>query len=300
MVTKRIRRGRRSYWVSYLMMSPWLLLFALFTLIPITLAAFFSLTYFNILQPPRFIGLSNYLRLFLEDDVFLIALKNTLLFAVITGPVGYLLSFVMAWFINDFGRFGRSWLTLLFYSPTLAGNVYIIWTFIFNGDSYGILNSTLLQFGLIQEPIQWLTDPAYNFYVCVVVMLWMSMGTGFLAFVAGFQQLNSSLFEAAAMDGIRNRWQEMWYVTLPQMAPQLLIGAVLSISSAFAVGYQNMALTGFPSTDYSTHTLVLHIMDYGNLRFEMGYACAIAVVLFLLMQVVWKLTNRVLSRLSDD
>ena len=301
MATKRIRRGGwRSYGVSYLMMGPWLLLFALFTLIPIIFAATFSLTYFNILQPPRFIGLSNYLRLFLEDDVFLIALKNTLLFAVITGPVGYLLSFVMAWFINDFGRIGRPGLTLLFYSPTLAGNVYIIWMFIFNGDSYGILNSTLLQFGLIQEPIQWLTDPAYNFYVCVVVMLWMSMGTGFLAFVAGFQQLNSSLFEAAAIDGVRNRWQEMWYVTLPQMVPQLLIGAVLSISGAFAVGYQNMALTGFPSTDYSTHTLVLHIMDYGNQRFEMGYACAIAVVLFLLMQVVWRLTNRALSRISDD
>lgn len=146
----------------------------------------------------------------------------------------------------------------------------MVWTYIFSGDSYGMLNSLLLRLGLIADPIQWLNDPAYNSIVVIVVILWMSMGAGFLSFVAGFQQLNVSLFEAGAIDGVRNRWQELWHITLPQMVPQLLIGAVLSISSAFAVGYQNALLTGNPSTDYSTHTVLLHMTDYGYTRFEMA------------------------------
>ena len=283
---------------SYAMMAPWLLFFLLFTVIPIGLSFMFSFTGFNMLQAPRPVGLSNYLRLFLEDDVFLTALKNTILFALITGPVGYLLSFAVAWMINDCGKIARPLLTLLFYSPSLAGNVYFIWIYIFNGDSYGALNGLLLRFGLLHEPVQWLTDTRTSFAVCVVVLLWLSMGAGFLAFLAGFRSLDRSLFEAAAIDGIRNRFQEMWYVTLPQMIPQLLIGAVLSVSGAFATGYQNMVLTGFPSTDYSTHTWVLHILDHGYYRFEMGYACASAVLLFAVMLCSWRLIERALSRIG--
>ena len=178
-------------------------------------------------------------------------------------------------------------------------HVYFIWLFIFSGDSYGLINSNLLKLGAIKEPVYWLTDPKYNFWVCVAVLIWMSMGAGFLALVAGFKQLNFSLFEAAAIDGIRNRWQELWFVTLPQMVPQLLISAVLSVSGAFAVGYQCAALTGFPSTDYSTHTMVLHIQDYGYNRFEMGYASAIAVVLFVLMIIVWNTINKAISSMGD-
>lgn len=295
------RRGKRKKTaISYFMLSFWLVIFIVFTLLPVLSSVVLSFSNYNMLQPPEWIGVSNYLRLFLEDDVFITALKNTMIFAIITGPVGYILSFVMAWLINDMGNRTRSFFTLLFYSPTLAGNVYFVWLFIFSGDSYGVINGFLLKWGLINEPIQWLTDPKYNMGVVIAVILWMSMGAGFLAFVAGLKQLNTSLFEAAAIDGIRNRWQELYYVTLPQMVPQLLIGAVLSISGAFAVGYQCSALTGFPSTDYSTHTLVLHILDFGYNRFEMGYASAVAVVLFVIMLVVWNVINRGLSRLSGD
>lgn len=290
----------RKEGVSYALLAPWMIVFIIFTVIPVLSSIVLSFTNFDMLQIPKFIGVDNYIRLFLDDDVFLIAVKNTLILAVITGPVGYILSFIVAWFINDMGKRLRSFLTLLFYAPTLAGNVYYIWTFIFSNDSYGFLNSRLLQMDFISSPINWLTDPKYDFVVCVVVILWMSMGAGFLAFVAGFQQMNPSLFEAAAIDGLRNRWQELWYVTLPQMTPQLLLGAVLAISGAFAVGYQNAALTGFPSTDYSTHTILLHMLDYGNTRFEIGYASAIAVVLFAMMLLAWYLINKALSRISWD
>ena len=175
-----------------------------------------------------------------------------------------------------------------------------MWMYLFSNDSYGILNSFLINWGFIHAPIQWLYDPDYNFFVVIVVVLWMGMGTGFLAFIAGFKQLNASYFEAAAIDGLRNRWQELWYITLPQMRPQLLIGAVLSISGSFAIGVQPAALTGMPSTDYSTHTLVLHIQDYGNTRLEMGYASAVAVVLFVIMVVSWVVINKAISSVAPD
>lgn len=285
---------------SYVMLSPFLLLFTVFIFIPVVSSIVLSLTYFNMLQFPKFIGFDNYIRLFLEDDIFMKALNNTLVFAVITGPFGYFLSFTIAWFINELKRSVRSVITLIMYAPALAGNVYFIWTFIFSGDAKGLINNTLIQIGIIKDPIQWLTDSQYTFGVVTLVMIWLSLGTGFLAFIAGFQSLDSTYFEAASIDGVRNRFQELWYVTLPQMVPQLLFGAVMTISGAFAVGYQSMAITGFPSTNYSTHTLLLHMLDYGTIRFEMGYASAIAVVLFSIMLITWILINKFLKKVSKD
>lgn len=293
-LSKRIWDAR----ASYVLMFPFLLLFLVFIVIPIFSSVFLSFTSFNMLQTPKFVGFDNYIRMFLEDDVFLIALKKTIVFAIITGPLGYVLSFVVAWLINEMNRGIRWFLTLVMYAPTLAGNVYYIWTFIFSGDSKGLINSTLIKLGIINDPIQWLTDSAYNVSVVLIVIIWLSLGTGFLAFVAGFNALDRSYFEAAAIDGVRNRFEELWYVTLPQMAPQLLFGAVMSISGAFAVGYANAAITGFPSSNYSTHTLLLHMLDYGTIRFEMGYASAIAVVLFVIMLITWIVIKKALSKLS--
>ncbi|HIW74206.1 MAG TPA: sugar ABC transporter permease [Firmicutes bacterium] len=287
---------RRINRLSYAFMAPWLIAFLIFTLIPIAASIGLSFTSFNMGPRMSWVGLGNYIRLLLDDDVFLIALRNTLLYAVITGPLGYVLSFLIAWLINDLGRNLRSALTLLFYAPSLASNIYVIWTFIFSGDSYGLLNSWLIRLGVIRETVNWLNDPAYNSIVVIIVILWMSMGAGFLAFVAGLQQLNPTLREAGAIDGIHNRWQELWYITIPQMLPQLLFGAVMSISGAFAVGYQNAALTGLPSTDYSTHTLLLHMIDYGYTRFEIGYASAVATVLFAIMIVTWLAVQRAFAK----
>ena len=289
-----------KYGASYFLLSFWLILFLVFTVIPIAISVVMSFTDFDMVRLPRFVGLQNYTTLFLDDDIFIKSLGNTLFYALVTGPAGYLLSFLVAWLLSETSRGVRAVLMLIFYAPTLAGNVYMVWTYIFSGDSYGMLNSLLLRLGLIADPIQWLNDPSYNSIVVIVVIHWMSMGAGFLSFVAGFQQLNVSLFEAGAIDGVRNRWQELWHITLPQMVPQLLIGAVLSISSAFAVGYQNALLTGNPSTDYSTHTVLLHMTDYGYTRFEMGYACAVAVVLFVLMVGTWLVINRGLRRMSSE
>lgn len=298
---KKIKQGGIRKWLrvqgsSLVFLAPFTILFFLFTILPIAAAVVLSFTYFNMLSAPAFVGFDNYIRMFFDDDVFLIALKNTAIFAMITGPISYILSFMMAWLINEFNRFVRTILTLVFYLPSLAGNVYFVWTYIFFGDSYGMLNNLLTKFGITEDPIQWLTDTKYMMVVVIVVILWLSLGTGFLSFVAGLQSMDRELFEAAAIDGVKNRFAELWYITLPQMGPQLLFGAVMQISTSFAIGYECMNLTGFPSTDYATHTMVLHILDFGQVRFEMGYACAIAVFLFAMMLIMWKVVNKFLSK----
>ncbi len=285
--------------MAALMLAPFTSLFVLFTLVPILSAVALGFFSFDMINPPRFVGFENYVRMLVDDSVFPIAVRNTLVFAFLTGPLGYVLSFLFAWLINELRPRIRAWLTLLFYAPTLAGNVFFLWLFLFSGDAYGLVNSTLMQLGLIQEPVQWLTDSRYSLGVVVLVMLWLSMGAGFLAIIAGFQGLSRELYEAAAVDGIRNRWQELWYVTLPQMAPQMLFAAVISIATSFAVGYQSMELTGFPSTDYATHTLTLHILDIGGIRFEMGYASALAFVLFAMMAVTWRGIETLFRRLAE-
>lgn len=281
------------------MLFPFAVAFTIFLIIPVLSSVVISFTDFNMIQIPKWVGFDNYLRVFFEDDVFMIALKNTILFAVITGPVGYLLSFVVAWFINECGRRLRSIVTLIVYAPYLAGNMYFIRLYIFASDRRGLLNTILLNLGILKDPVSWLSDTAYSFTIVCIVVIWMSFGTGFLAFISGFQALDRSYFEAAAIDGLKNRWQELFYVTLPQMGPQLLFGAVMTISGAFAIGAQCKALTGFPSTDYATHTIVLHMEDYGSTRFEMGYASALAVILFAIMLASWMVINKMLSKYSE-
>ena len=277
----------------YVLLLPFLLFYIVFMIIPIFSSVALSFTDFNMVSLPHFVGANNYIRMFTEDPVFMTALKNTIIFAIVIGPVGYILSFVMAWLINETPKSIRSILTLIVYSPVLSGNIYFIWQYIFSSDSRGFLNNFLIQLGILRDPISWLSDTKYNFTVCIIVALWMNFGSGFLS-------LDPSYYEAAAIDGLKNRWQEMFYVTFPQMGPQLLFGAVMSISSAFAVGSVNAALTGNPSTNYSTHTILLHMTDYGSVRFEMGYASALAVVLFAIMLLSWLLINKLLSRYSAE
>jgi multiple sugar transport system permease protein len=294
-----IWRDMKRSWKSYLLLSPYLAIFGLFVIVPVGTAVFLSFTYFNILEPPVFVGLNNYIRLFVEDDVFLIAVKNTLILSVITGPIGFIASFILAWMINEITPKIRALVILIFYAPTISGQVYFIWKLLFSGDAYGFVNGFLLRLGILDEPIQWLSDPAYIMPTVIIAVLWMSLGSGFLAFVAGLQGVDRSQYEAGSVDGIRNRMQELWYITLPSMRPQLMFGAIMSITASFAAGDVVINLIGFPSTDYAGHTIVAHLMDYGNIRFEMGYACAIATILFIVMIGVNKIVQKMLSKVGQ-
>jgi multiple sugar transport system permease protein len=282
----------------YLLLAPYAILFTLFYILPVCTSIFFSFSYYNILETPKFIGLQNYINLILQDDIFLKAIKNTFLIAVITGPLGYIASFLFAWLINELPRWLRTMAVIIFYAPSIAGNVFLIFSIFFRGDAYGYVNAFLMNLGIINGPILWLTNPKYMLPVCMIVILWMSLGTGFLSFVAGLQGVDRSQYEAGYMDGVKNRWQELWYITLPNMKPMLMFGAVMSITQSFGVCDVTMALCGYPSTDYAARTVVTHLFDYGFSRFEMGYASAIATMLFLIMVLCNKAIQSLLRRVG--
>jgi len=283
---------------SYLFLAPYAIVFILFFVAPLVISVFYSFTYFNILEPPKFIGLRNYINLLLGDDVFLIAMKNTFIMAAITGPVGYIAAFLFAWFINELPRYIRAFVTLVFYAPSITGGAYMIWALIFSGDAYGYINGFLVNIGILNQPILWLTDPRYMMPVMIIVILWMSLGAGFLAFIAGLTTIDPTLYEAGIVDGISNRWQELWYITLPNMKGMLMFGAVMAITQSFGVADVTIILAGFPSTDYAVHTVVNHLIDYGSIRFEMGYASAIATLLFLTMIVCNAVIQKLLKRVG--
>jgi multiple sugar transport system permease protein len=281
----------------YVLLAPYFILFFFFTVLPVAISLIFSFTYFNLLEFPKWAGWENYRRLFFEDDVFLIAIKNTIMFAVITGPLGYFGSFLFAWLVNELKPKVRSVMTLIIYAPSISGGAYIIWRLIFSGDMYGYANAFLIRWGIVLEPIQWLQNPDYIPFIIILVQLWLSLGVSFLAFIAGLQGVDRTLYEAGAVDGIKNRWQELWYITLPSIKPQLMFSAVIQITASLAIAEVAMNIAGFPSVEYAGHTIVTHLIDVGNLRFEMGYASAIATILFVMMLgsnlIVQKLLRRV-------
>lgn len=281
---------------KYLLMLPFSILFLLFTVLPVLSSIFLSFTDFNMIQPISFSGWSNYMRLFMDDDIFPIAVRNTFVFAIITGPLSYFLCLVLAWMINEFGRALRTVLTFVFYAPSISGTLYTVWAYIFSGDSNGLVNSVLMKLGIIYEPVLWLSDSRYMLTVIIIVQLWASLGTSFLAFIAGLQGVDRALYEAGAIDGIRTRFQELRFITLPSMGPQLMFAAVMQIGASFGVSGICIALAGNPSTDYAAATIVTHLSDMGTARYEMGYASAIATVLFITMLLVNYAIKRLLVR----
>lgn len=279
----------------YFMIAPFMIFFIIFTVVPVVMSLPMGFTDFNMAQAPKFIGLSNYTTLFLSDKIFIESIRVTIVFALFTGPVSYVLCFVLAWLINELHPKLKTIFTLIFYAPSMA-NVYTVWQLIFSGDTYGYINSFLMNLGLINAPIQWLTDGNYVLGVSIVVQLWVSLGAGFLSLRAGFQNIDGSMYEAGAIDGIKTRWQSLIHITIPSMGPQLMFAAVMQIVSSFTAGTVAQNLVGFPSTDYKAHTIMTHAYDYGWVRYEMGYASAICMVLFVAMYICNKLISKVLSK----
>lgn len=284
---------------KYLFVAPYFVLFFVFTVCPVLISMFFSLTNFNLLEAPTFVGFRNYYRMFMADDLFIKALGNTIMFAMITGPGGYIISLVMAWFLNELPRAVRVVLTVLLYAPSLTGGMTPIFKILFSSDAQGYVNATLLDWGIITAPIKYLENKDYVVPIIIFVVLWGSLGTSFLSFIGGLQGIGREYYEAAAMDGIRNRWQELWYVTLPSMKPQLMFGAVMQITQSFAVADISIQLAGNPSVNYAGATVVTHLLDYSSTRYEMGYASAIATVLFLLMVGTNKFVQKILGRVGE-
>jgi len=287
-------RRRSNHW---LLLSPYLTLFTIFIVLPVIIAIFLSFTYFNAIEKPRWIGIQNYITLITRDDIFMQkVLPNTIKYALIVGVGGYILSFILAWLVAQLTKVPRTIFALILYSPSLTAGVTmaVVWRVLFNGDQQGYLNALLLNLGIIDKPIQWLQSPQHLMDIMILVSLWSSMGVGFLAMLAGILNIDEQLYEAAYIDGIKNRLQEIIYVTIPAMKPQMLFGAVMSIVNTFTSAGIGVALSGSnPTPQYAGQLIVNHIEDYGFLRYEMGYAAALSVVLLLIIwffsRIAWRL-----------
>lgn len=283
----------------YLFIFPFFALFFLFVVLPVGISVVLSIFDYNLLQTPKFVGFENYAVLFFKDNIFMKSIINSFTMALVVGPVSYIGALVLAWALNELTRGLRTAMVFLIYAPSISGNAFMIWQLLFSGDQLGYINSLLIRFGIVNSPIQFLTDTKYMMTVVIIVTLWTSMGTQFLSFVAGLQGIDQSLYEAGAIDGIRNRWQELWFITIPQIKPQLVFGSVISITGAFTVGGVGALLCGNPSTDYAVHTMVNHMEDLANVKFEFGDACAIATILFVMMLSCNALIKRLLRNIGE-
>ena len=287
---------------AYSFLFPYALMFFIFIVVPVLVAFLLSFTSFDTIQVPKFIALKNYITLITQDDIFMrYVLPNTITFAVIVGPGGYALSFTLAWMLAQIPRIPRTIFALILYSPSMTSGVAmtVVWKALFSGDQNGYLNSLGLNLGLIQEPIQWLQSPQYLMVIMIIVTLWSSMGVGFLAMLAGILEINPEMYEAGSLDGIRNRFQEVIYITIPSMKPQMLFGAVMAIVGTFQAGAIGVTLSGTnPTPQYAGQLIVNHIEDYGFLRYEMGYAAAVSVVLLLMVLLFSRIANGLFA--SDD
>ena len=271
----------------YLFLLPYLLLFTVFIIIPTGMAVLLSFTNYNAVQTPQFVGLTNYINLLTQDTIFLqYVLPNTLLFSIVVGVGGYVLSFMLAWSLSQLPKGPRTVLALVLYSPSMTAGVAmsVVWRTVFLGNQSGIANYALTALGIINEPILWLSNATYIMPIVIIVALWSSMGVGFLAMLAGLLNVSPELYEAGAIDGIKNRFQEVIYITIPSMKPQMLFGAVMAVTGAFQQGAIGVMLTGSnPTPQYAAQLMVNHVEDYGFARYEMGYAAAVSVALLALI-----------------
>ena len=284
---------------GYFMVAPFMVMFLIFTVFPVILSLLLSFTSFNMLEWPKWIGFDNFIRMFLDDDLFITALKNTLIFAVTTGPASFLLSFILAWFINELPHKLRTLVVFIFYAPGISGGAASIFLLIFQGDIYGYANGWLMKLGLISEPIIFFQNETYIMPLMIFISIWTSLGISFLSFIAGLQSIDRAQFEAGAVDGIKNRWQEVWFITLPNMKSMLMFGAVMAITGAFGFGAIVTQLCGTPSVNYCAWTLAHHMGEYMTTRFEFGYASALALIQFILVFGANKLINQMLAKVGQ-
>lgn len=289
----------KNKYSSLVLMAPYTFLFILFIIIPVGAAIILSFTSFNAIGAPSFTGLSNYVNLLTNDSVFMQkVLPNTLIYAIFVGLGGYVLSFFLAWSLSQISKIPRTIMTVILYSPSVTGGVLLatIWSSVFSGDKRGLLNYLLLKYDIIENPIQWLQSGSYLMPIMIIVGLWSSMGIGFLSMLSGILNTDKEMYEAARIDGVKNRFQEIIYITIPAIKPQMMFGAVMAIVNIFKDGGSGVTLSGAnPTPDYAGQLIANHIDDYGFIRYEMGYAAAVSTVLLLMIFILSRVVSRVFS-----
>jgi multiple sugar transport system permease protein len=289
--------GKMDKHAVFWLQLPFIVLFLLFIIIPTVVAFVLSFTDFNSIQSPNWVGAENYINILTNDDVFAgHALPNTIKFAIIVGVFGYILSFVLAWILAQVPRVPRTIMAAMLYLPSMTGPTMMqnVWQIIFAGDKVGYLNALLLKLDIIQTPIIWLSDSNYIMTIMIVVSLWSCMGIGFLSMLAGILNVNRELYEAAHIDGVSNRLQEVIYVTIPAIKPHMMFGAIMSIVNAFQNANIGVQLSGAnPTPGYGGQLLITHADEHAFVRYEMGYSAAISVIVLIIIWVISQLSKKV-------
>ena len=289
--------GKMDKHAVFWLQLPFIVLFLLFIIIPTVVAFVLSFTDFNSIQSPNWVGAENYINILTNDDVFAgHALPNTIKFAIIVGVFGYILSFVLAWILAQVPRVPRTIMAAMLYLPSMTGPTMMqnVWQIIFAGDKVGYLNALLLKLDIIQTPIIWLSDSNYIMTIMIVVSLWSCMGIGFLSMLAGILNVNRELYEAAHIDGVSNRLQEVIYVTIPAIKPHMMFGAIMSLVIAFQNANIGGLLSGAnPTPGYGGQLLITHADEHAFVRYEMGYSAAISVIVLIIIWVISQLSKKV-------
>ncbi|HZS90521.1 MAG TPA: sugar ABC transporter permease [Chloroflexota bacterium] len=274
---------RREAIAGYLFILPWLIGLIVFTAYPILATVYFSFTDYNIIQPPHWVGLSNYTTMFTADTDFWNGVGNSLYYALISVPLGLAFSLGLALVLNLRAR-GVGVYRALFYLPALAPSIVATVVFLMLLDPQNGLVNVLLRAVGLPAP-GWFEDPSWSKPALIILSLW-GAGTAALIFLAGLQEIPQALIEAATIDGA-GAWSRFWNVTLPLLSPVVLFNLVMGVIWSFQVFDQAITVGG-TTGDPLGSTLMFMVMIYNNAfrYFSMGYASALSVVLVLAILVV--------------
>lgn len=271
--------GRRSLLLGLGFISPWLVGFLLLTLYPICASLYYSFCDYKVTAPPQWVGVRNYVELFTDHDYFLPSLKNTA-FLFIELPISLVLSIGLALLLNQKLK-GMSIFRALYYLPAVVPTVAssILWLWLLN-PQYGLVNKTLELFHLPTTP--WLQSPVWSKPAFIILDMW-TIGGGMVIYLAALQGVPRHLYEAADLDGASS-WRKTWHITLPAISPVIFFNAILGIIGTFQYFTQSFMMTGSPPGGPANSTLFYALYLYQNAfnYFRMGYASAMAWVLFIL------------------
>ncbi len=280
---KRIVREIIRQRYSYLFIAPAVILFFVFVLAPVVVSFFLSFTKFTAFAPPEWVGLANYRNIFFNDPRFWKALCNTSIYAIGVVPLGIVVSLLSAVAIDQKIRFKSLYKTMFFIPVVTSVIAYsVVWKWLFAGEKYGLINHFLIKLGM--QPINWMMDPSFVLPAVMIVAIWGGIGFNMFILLAGLQTIPSSFYEAAEVDGA-GAWYKFWHITLPLLKPTLLFVVIMSTINSFQVFDQVFIMTAGTSENVggvldSGLTLVSYLYDTGFTTFNMGYASAIAYILF--------------------
>ncbi len=272
------------------------MLFFIFQLAPVFISFFLSFTHYDVVHPPRFAGLANYKNILFNDPLFWKAIGNTVLYVIGVVPIGICMSLLLAVAIDQKIKF-KNFFKSIFFLPTVTAivAVSVIWKWLYAGAKYGLFNHLIMKLGF--QPIDWLTSPTWTLPSIMIMSIWAGVGYNMILFLAGLQTIPQVMYEAAEIDGA-GFWRKFFHVTLPLLKPTIVFVGMMSFIFSFQVFEQVYIMTGgqggIGGVLNSGLTIVAYLYDKGFQQFQMGYASALAYIIFLCIFMLTMVNKRLM------